>query len=106
MQEVIIAIATAIISTFGGCIVYLSRKQFKRYEELTESAEEHRSTKDLLVLKSLKALGELSIANSIAVKQGHCSHVDKAKDKFESVDKELNTFLIETTVKKVNEKER
>ena len=105
MTEILIAIATAIISSIGGCIIYFIKKQFKRMEDYTECAEERRTTKDLLVLKSLKAIGELTVANATAIKQGHCNgEIDKAKSDFESVDKELHAFLLESTVKKVNRK--
>ena len=105
MTEIIIAVATAVISGVGGSIVYFIRKHFKRLEDYTESAEERRLQKDLLVLKSLKAIGELTVANSIAVKQGHCNgEIDKVKKEFEGVDKELHAFLMESTVKKVNKK--
>jgi len=61
--------------------------------------------KDLLVLKSLKAIGELTVANAIAVKNGHQNgEMEKAQEEFESVDKELNAFLMEQAVKKVSKK--
>ena len=103
MTEIIIAIATAIISTFGGCIIYFIKKHFKRLEDYTENAEERRTVKDLLVLKSLHSIGELCHANATAIKQGHCNgEIDKAKEEFEGVEKELRAFLMESTVEKVN----
>ena len=105
MTEIIIAIATAIISAIGGCVVYFIRRQFKRFETYTESAEERRATKDLLVLKSLQAIGELCHANATAIENGHCNgEIRKAKADFEGVSRELNAFMLETTVKKVNKR--
>lgn len=105
MTEILITIATALVSAIGGCILYFIQKHFKRLEKYTESAEERRTQKDLLVLKSLKAIGELCHANATAIKKGHCNgEVDKATREFESVDRELHAFLMESTVKKINKK--
>jgi len=103
MMEAFLAILSAVVTAAGGALVYFLKSHFKKVEKFTEDAEERRTQKDLLVLKSLKAIGELAMANSIAVKNGHCNgEMDKAQKDFESVDKELNAFLLESAVKKVN----
>ena len=99
MTEIIIAIATAIITGFGGWLAYF----LKRIKDCTEKAEDNRIQNALLILKSLHAIGELCHANATAIKQGHCNgEIDKAKKEFESVEKELRAFLLEQAVNKVN----
>jgi len=72
-------------------------RHFRKVEKFTEQAETKRVKKDLLVLKSLKALGELSMANSVALKDGKCNgSLDRAQKQFEKVEKELNDFLLES----------
>ena len=103
MPAIISYILSAVVPVIGGAIIYMVKRHFKHLEKCTEAAEERRMQKDILVLKSLKAIGELTVANSIAVKQGHCNgEIDKAKSDFESVDKELHAFLLESTVAKIN----
>ena len=103
MNEIIIYVVTAAISAVSGAILYFVRKHFKRLEKHAEDAETRRATKDLLVLKSLKAIGELCVANAIAIRDGKSNGCTKtALQAFNEVDKELNDFLIESTVKKVN----
>ena len=107
MTEIIAYVISAVVSAVGGCVVYFIRKHFKRLEEYTEATEERRTQKDILVLKSLKAIGELTVANAIAVKTGHQNgEMEKAQEEFESVDKELHAFLLENAVKKVNKGRR
>jgi hypothetical protein len=105
MHEVFTYIISAILSALGGTAVYFAQKHFKRMEKCAEGAEERRTQKDILVLKSLKCIGELTVANAVAVKNGHQNgEMEKAQAEFESVDKELNAFLMECAVKKVNKK--
>ena len=101
MNEIIMYIVCGILSAIGGAILYFIQKHFKQHEKRSEDAEDRRTQKDLLVLKSLKAIGELCVANAIAVKTGHTNgEMEKARADFESVDKELDAFLLEQAVKK------
>ena len=107
MIEILVAILSAAVTGAGGCLLYFLKSHFKKVEKFTEDAEERRTQKDLLVLKSLKAIGELAMANSIALKQGHCNgEIDKAQKEFESVDKELHAFLLESTTQAVRRGKR
>ena len=95
MSEFFIYIITAIVSTASGSIVYFVRKHFKKLEKYAEEGEIKRAKKDLLVLKSLKAIGELCVANAIAIRDGKSNGCTKeALKAFEEVDKELNEFLM------------
>ena len=103
MSEILIAIICAVVSVLGGALVYFIQRHFKRMEKYAEASEDRRTKKDLLVLRSLKAIGDLTVANAISIKKGHCNgEIDKAKKAFESVEKELDAFLLESAVKKVN----
>ena len=105
MTEIIAYVVSAVVSAVGGCIIYFIRKHFKRLEKYAEDAESRRETKDLLVLKSLKAIGELCVANAIAIRDGKTNGcTKKALKEFQSVDKELHAFLMDSTVKKINKK--
>ena len=103
MNEILIALICTIVSALGGALLFFLQRHFKRMEKLATSREERRAQKDLLVLKSLKAIGDLTCANAIAIKQGHCNgEVDAARKNFEGVEKELDAFILESAVKKVN----
>ena len=105
MTEVLVGLICTAVSALGGALLYFLQKHFKKMEKYTEASEDRRTKKDLLVLKSLKAIGDLTCANAIAIKNGHCNgELDEAKKSFESVEKELNAFILESAVKKVNTK--
>ena len=102
-MEILIAIICTIVSALGGALLYLLQRHFKRVEKYTENADERRTQKDLLVLKTLKAIGKLSEANSDAIRTGHANgQISEAKAEFESVEKELDAFILECAMKKVN----
>jgi len=104
-MEILIAIICTIVSALGGALLYFLQRHFKRMEKYAEASEDRRTKKDLLVLKSLKAIGDLTCANAIAIKNGHCNgELDQAKKAFENVERELDAFILESAVKKVNTK--
>ena len=98
MIAIVISICASIVS---GMIIFFLQRYFKRIEKQNERNEARREKKDVLMLKSLKAIGELTFANAIAVKEGKTNgEMHKAMDDFGSVDKELDDFLIHSTVQK------
>ena len=102
-MEILIAIICSIVSALGGALLFLLQRHFKRVEKYTEDADERRTKKDLLVLKSLKAIGDLTVANATAIRDGKTNGcTKKALADYESVETELNSFILESAVKKVN----
>jgi len=105
MSEIMVYIVSGIASIISGAILYFLRKYFQTIERHACEAEERRATKDLLVLKSLKALGELTVANAVAVRDGHTNgEMSKAMDEFNAVDKELHEFLMKSATKSTSNK--
>ena len=101
MSEILIAVICTIVSALGGALLYFLRAHFKKMEKYAQCAEERTTKKDILILKSLKAIGELTVANAIAVRDGKTNGCTaKALKEFESVDKELNAFLVENAVRR------
>ena len=95
---IVISVCCALIS---GMLLFFIQRYFKRKEKHDDKVEERREKKDVLMMKSLKAIGELTVANAIAVKEGKTNgEMHKAMEDFEEVDKELFDFLIQNTVKK------
>jgi len=97
---IIISSAACIIS---GMVLFFLQRHFKRVEKRTDESDNRRNKKDVLVLKCLKAIGQLTTANATAIKNGKCNgETEKSKQAFESVEKELDAFLLEQAIKKVN----
>ena len=105
MSEILIAIICTIVSLLGGALLFLLQKHFKKMERYAEDADKRRTTKDVLVLKCLKAISRLTEANSEAIRTGHSNgHVTAAKTELDKVEKELDAFILECAIKKVNKK--
>jgi len=103
MTVIISIIASVAACIISGGILFFIQRHFKRVERSQSAAEDRRVKKDVLVLKCLKAIGQLTTANATAIKQGHCNgEIDQSKKAFESVETELDAFLLEQAVKKVN----
>ena len=95
---IIICIATSIIS---GSIMFFFTRYLNRREKHEEAVENRRARKDYLMIKSVKAIGELTVVTAIAVRDGKSNgEMTKALSNFDDVDKELDGFLIQSTVKK------
>jgi hypothetical protein len=100
MEHTISIIVSIVASIVTGMLLYFIKRHFTNMEKRAERAENRRDTKDVLMLKSLKAIGELTVANAVAVKNGHQNgEMEKAMGDFEQVDKELDNFLIQSAVK-------
>jgi len=98
MIAIIISICASVIS---GTLLFLMQRYFNQREKHEEKSEERREKKDTLILKCLKAIGELTVANAIAVKEGKSNdEMNAALAEFRDVDKELFDFLIHNATKK------
>ena len=103
MTELLVGIICTVVSALGGALLYFLQRHFKRMEKYVEASEDRRTKKDLLVLKSLKAIGDLTVANCIAIRDGHTNgELVSAQKNFEAIEKELDAFILESAVKKVN----
>lgn len=98
MISIIISIVASIIS---GMVLFFLQHYFKKKQKRDEELEKQRHKKDVLVIKSINAIGELTVANSIALRDGKTNgEMHKALDEYTEVNKEMIDFLIENSTKK------
>lgn len=98
MISVIISITASIIS---GMVLFFLQHYFKTRQKEEEKHEETTRKKDVLVIKSINAIGDLTVANSIALRDGKTNgEMHKALDEYTEVNKEMLDFLIENSTKK------
>ena len=96
MVAVIISILASIIS---GMVLFFLQRYFKHKHEIDEEREEKRHKKDILVIKSINAIGDLTLANSIALRDGKTNgELKKALKEYDEVNKEMIEFLIDNSV--------
>lgn len=98
MISIIISIAASIIS---GMVLFFLQFFFKKKQKEEEKREERNHQKDVLIIKSINAIGDLTLANSIALRDGKTNgEMHKALDEYDKVNKEMIDFLIENSTQK------
>ena len=89
---IIISAASSIIS---GMVLFFMQRYFKKREMRDNQHAEARKQENILILKSIKAIGELTQANSIAIRDGRTNgELKHALADYEKVDGELFDFLV------------
>ena len=72
------------------------QRYFKKRETRDNRHAEARKQENILILKSIKAIGELTQANSIAIRDGKTNgELKHALTDYEKVDGELFDFLLD-----------
>lgn len=97
-------ILSALASIISGMVLFFLQSLFKKKTKQDEKKEEKDHKKDVLVIKSINAIGELTHANSVALRDGKTNgEMKKALDLYEKANKEMLDFLIENSTEGGNE---
>ncbi|MBR2507417.1 MAG: hypothetical protein IKB70_11150, partial [Bacilli bacterium] len=81
-------------------VLFLLQHYFKKRHQEEEKRDAQRHKRDVLVIKSITALGDLTVANSIALRDGKTNgEMKKALHDYDEVNKEMLDFLIENSDK-------
>lgn len=97
MISIIISVAASLIS---GMVLFFLQHYFKKKFKQEEEMQKNQHTKDVLIIKSISAIGDLTLANSIALRDGKTNgEMHKALEEYEKVNKEMLDFLIENSDK-------
>lgn len=97
MDTAITLLITSAASVFSGTVLFLIQRFFKNQQRKDEEREKDKATQTALILKSLNALGKLTVANSIALRDGKTNgELKSALTEYEVVEKELYEYLIST----------
>lgn len=93
IASIVISVCASVIS---GVVVFLVQRYFKRHEDAEKKRNEAHRKENVLILKSIKVIGELTEANSIAIRDGKTNgELKHALTDYTSLNKELDEFLIE-----------
>lgn len=93
--SIVISVCASIVS---GVVVVLVQRYIKRHEVTEKNRSDAHRRENVLILKSIKVLGELTEANSIAIRDGKTNgELKAALMDYTDISKELDEFLIEQT---------
>ncbi len=97
MTSIIISIFSSVIS---GMVLFLLQRFFKNKAKKDEERDAVKARENLLILKSIDAVGKLTYADAIAIRDGKTNgEMKEAIEAYKKADAELYEFLLEQSVK-------
>ena len=96
--SIIISIATSI---FSGIVLFFIKRYFDNKEEIEIEKEKARQKENVLILKSIDAIGRLTYADSIAIRDGKTNgEMKDAVQSYIAIKSELYDYLIDQNSKR------
>ena len=96
--SIIISIAT---SVFSGIVLFFIKRYFDNKEKIEIEKEKARQKENVLILKSIDAIGRLTYADSIAIREGKTNgEMKDAVQSYIAIKSELYDYLIDQNSKR------
>ncbi|HCY67613.1 MAG TPA: hypothetical protein DHU62_02600 [Firmicutes bacterium] len=96
--SIIISIATSI---FSGIVLFFIKRYFDNKEKIEIEEEKARQKENVLILKSIDAIGRLTYADSIAIRDGKTNgEMKDAVQSYIAIKSELYDYLIDQNSKR------
>jgi Mn2+/Fe2+ NRAMP family transporter len=97
--------AAIVISVLGsvisGMALFFLQRYFKKKEKKDEQRDKAKAKENILILKSINAVGKLTVANSIALRDGKTNgEMHEAMELYEHTERELYDHLLEQNANK------
>ena len=98
MVAIVISIGSSIVS---GMVLYFLQRFFKKKDKKDEERDAVKQRENILILKSIDAVGKLTYADSIAIRDGKTNgEMKEAIEAYKKADQELYDFLLEQSTNK------
>ncbi len=98
MVAIIISIASSIIS---GMVLFLLQHYFKKKTKKDEERDMAKAKENILIIKSIDAVGKLTYANAIAIRDGKTNgEMHEAMESYNEAKQEMYDYLLEQNSKK------
>ena len=98
MVAIIISITGSIVS---GMVLFFLQRFFKKKAKTDEERDEAKRKENILILKSIDAVGKLTYADAIAIRDGKTNgEMQAAIEAYKKSDEELYNFLLEQNAMK------
>lgn len=97
MVAIIVSIASSIVS---GMVLFFLQHFFKKRAEREEENDKTKAKENMLILKSIDAVGKLTYANAIAIRDGKTNgEMHEAMECYNQAKQEMYEYLIEQNAK-------
>ena len=98
MVSIIISICASIIS---GMVLFFLQRFFKRKTKKDEERDATKARENMLILKSIDAVGKLTYANAVAIRDGKTNgEMHEAMEAYQENKTEMYEYLLEHNSKK------
>lgn len=98
MAGTIIGIASGIIS---GMVLFFIQRYFRRHEEKENERQKACVKENILIIKSIDAIGKLTYANSIAIRDGKTNgELKEGLQAYNEVREEMYEYLLEQNARR------
>lgn len=98
MAAIIISICASIIS---GMVLFFLQRFFKRKSAKDEERDKQKAKENVLILRSIDAVGKLTYANAIAIRDGKTNgEMHEAMEGYGEIKEEMYEYLLEQNAKK------
>lgn len=96
--SIIISICASIIS---GMVLFFLQRFFKKKAKKDEERDATKAKENILILKSIDAVGKLTYANAIAIRDGKTNgEMHEAMESYSEAKQEMYDYLLEQNFKK------
>lgn len=103
MDSIISLIITLTASVFSGIVLFLLKRFLNHQQEKDEKRESEKANETALILRSLKALGKLTVVNTLALRDGKSkAEINSALKEYKDVEIALYDYLISSHVEKIS----
>ena len=102
MENIVYIVITSIASIISGILVFMLKNIISKLQQKDITNKEEHAKEEYLILRSINALGKLTVANSIALRDGKMnSDFGTALSEYREIEKEMYQYLISTHTKNV-----
>lgn len=98
MISIIVSVCASIIS---GMVLFFLQRFFKKKQKRDEERDRAKAKENMLILKSIDAVGKLTYADAVAIRDGKTNgEMKEAMKAYAEVKNELYEYLLEQNSKK------
>ena len=95
MEAAMSYILTAVITIVSGLVLFFLQRMLNKQQKAEEERDHKKAQENALILRSINALGNLTVANSIALRDGKTNgEMKTALAEYEEVNKEMYAYII------------
>jgi Na+-transporting methylmalonyl-CoA/oxaloacetate decarboxylase gamma subunit len=100
-MQVLTIVLSILASVISGMALFFMQRFFKRKAKKDEERDEMKRKENVLILKSINAVGKLTYADAIAIRDGKTNgEMREAMESYAEVKDELYEYLLEQNARK------